>query len=87
MKRFPCPSRSNPGERVPRLLDLIRASRAKGVIFLFQKFCTPHLADHPKVSQALKDAGIQSILIEMDENGLMEAQMATRLETFSHMLE
>jgi benzoyl-CoA reductase/2-hydroxyglutaryl-CoA dehydratase subunit BcrC/BadD/HgdB len=87
MKRFPCPSRSHPDERVPRLLDLIRASRAKGVIFLFQKFCTPHLADHPKVSQALKDAGIPSILIEMDEAGLMEAQVTTRLETFSGMLE
>jgi benzoyl-CoA reductase/2-hydroxyglutaryl-CoA dehydratase subunit BcrC/BadD/HgdB len=87
MKRFPCPSRSHPDERVPRLLDLIRSSRAKGVIFLFQKFCTPHLADHPKVSQALKDAGIPSILIEMDEAGLMEAQVTTRLETFYGMLE
>jgi benzoyl-CoA reductase/2-hydroxyglutaryl-CoA dehydratase subunit BcrC/BadD/HgdB len=86
MKRFPCPSRSHPTVRVPLLLELIRASHAKGVIFVFQKFCTPHLADHPKVAQGLKDALIPSIAIEMDESGLIEAQVATRLETFWGMV-
>lgn len=87
MRRSPCPSRSRPPLRIPVLLDLARASGARGVIFLFQKFCTPHLADHPMVVKALKDAGIPSILIEMDgENGL-DGQVATRLETFLGMLE
>ncbi len=86
MNRFPCPSRSHAKVRVPLLMELIRASQAKGVIFVFQKFCTPHLADHPMVAQGLKDAGIPSIAIEMDESGLMEAQAATRLETFWGML-
>jgi benzoyl-CoA reductase/2-hydroxyglutaryl-CoA dehydratase subunit BcrC/BadD/HgdB len=67
-------------------VELIKASHAKGVIFVFQKFCTPHLADHPMVAQGLKDAGIPSIAIEMDESGLVEAQVATRLETFWGML-
>lgn len=85
--RFPCPSRSRPPQRIPLLQDLVRASGAKGVIFLFQKFCTPHLADLPLVTRALTDVGIPSILIEMDgENGL-EGQAATRLETFAGMLE
>ena len=87
MKHSPCPSRTHPRDRIPFMKDLIKLSGAKGVIFLFQKFCTPHLADHPKVAQALRDAGIPSISIEMDETGLMEAQVRTRLETFSDMLE
>ena len=87
MKHFPCPSRTHPRDRIPFMKDLIKLSGAKGVIFLFQKFCTPHLADHPKVAQALRDAGVPSISIEMDETGLMEAQVRTRLETFSDMLE
>ena len=87
MKRFPCPSRSHPRERIPLMKGLVADSGAQGVIFLFQKFCTPHLADHPMVSQALRDDGIPSISIEMDEDGLMDAQVATRLETFSGMLE
>jgi benzoyl-CoA reductase/2-hydroxyglutaryl-CoA dehydratase subunit BcrC/BadD/HgdB len=84
---FPCPSRSSAEERLPRLLSLIDESGARGVVFLLQKFCTPHLADHPLVSQALKDAGIPSILIEMDGDSGLEAQAATRLETFAGMLE
>ncbi|MCE5273882.1 MAG: 2-hydroxyacyl-CoA dehydratase family protein [Syntrophaceae bacterium] len=87
MKRFPCPSRSHPRERIPLVKGLVADSGARGVIFLFQKFCTPHLADHPMVSQALRDDGIPSISIEMDEDGLLDAQVATRLETFSGMLE
>ena len=87
MKRFGCPSRSHPRDRVPLLLELIRASHAKGVIFVFQKFCTPHLADHPVVAQLLKEELIPSIAIELDESGLIEAQVATRLETFRGMLE
>jgi benzoyl-CoA reductase subunit C len=86
MKHSPCPSRSHPRDRIPFIKDLIEHSGAKGVIFLFQKFCTPHLADHPMVSQALKEAGFPGISIEMDEMGLMEAHARTRLETFSGML-
>ena len=86
MNRLPCPSRSHPRDRIPGLLRLVEESGAKGVIFLFQKFCTPHLADHPRVAQALKEAGIPSMAIEMDEYGLIKAQVATRLETFSSML-
>lgn len=86
MNRLPCPSRSHPRDRIPGLLNLVEESGAKGVIFLFQKFCTPHLADHPRVAQALKEAGIPSMAIEIDEYGLIKAQVATRLETFSSML-
>jgi benzoyl-CoA reductase/2-hydroxyglutaryl-CoA dehydratase subunit BcrC/BadD/HgdB len=38
------------------------------------------------VAQGLKDALIPSIAIEMDESGLIEAQVATRLETFLGMM-
>ncbi|HNS90653.1 MAG TPA: 2-hydroxyacyl-CoA dehydratase family protein [Deltaproteobacteria bacterium] len=87
MMRFPCPSRSRPPQRIPLLMDLVRTSGAKGVIFLLQKFCTPHLADHPMVARALRDAGIPSILIEMDGDNGLEGQAVTRLETFAGMLE
>lgn len=86
MERFPCPARSRPARRIPLVLDLVRASGAKGVIFLLQKFCTPHLADHPAVSQALREEGIPSILIEMDGASGVEAQVVTRLETFGSMM-
>ncbi len=87
MNRFPCPSRVRAAQRVPLLMELIGRSGARGVVFAFQKFCTPHLADYPIVSQALRSRGIPSIVIEMEETGIMEGQLRTRLETFFSMLE
>jgi benzoyl-CoA reductase/2-hydroxyglutaryl-CoA dehydratase subunit BcrC/BadD/HgdB len=86
LRRFPCPARARAENRVPLMVDLIRRSGALGVVFMFQKFCTPHLADHPILSEELGKEGIPSILVEMDEMGIMESQMRTRLEGFSEML-
>ena len=86
INRFPCPSRSRAGDRSRRLLDLLNQSGAKGVIFLIQKFCTPHLADIPMLSESLKAEGYPSIVIEMDETWQMEGQVKTRLEGFFEMI-
>lgn len=86
MNRFPCPARSRATHRSQRLLELARDSGARGVIFVLQKFCTPHLADYPALSEALKKNGFASILIEMDETWQMEAQLKTRLESFFEMM-
>jgi bcr-type benzoyl-CoA reductase subunit C len=87
MNRFPCPARSRVENRVNRILELTQTSGARGVIFVLQKFCTPHLADYPTLSEELKKNGIPSILIEMDETWQMEAQLKTRLESFFEMME
>ena len=86
MNRMPCPSRSRATERTPLLLRLIERSRARGVVFLFQKFCTPHLADHPFLVTELKKRGVPSLMIEMDEAGINEGRLRTRFEAFFEML-
>jgi benzoyl-CoA reductase/2-hydroxyglutaryl-CoA dehydratase subunit BcrC/BadD/HgdB len=86
MNRFPCPSRTSAEERLPRLLDLITHSKARAVVFIFQKYCTPHLGDHPFMNSVLKDKGIPSIAVELDETGIMESQLKTRLESFFEMI-
>ena len=57
-------SRAQPGRssgRAPILFrGLLERSGARGVVFLLQKFCTPHLADHPILVRALKERGIPS---------------------------
>ncbi|MCP4664764.1 MAG: 2-hydroxyacyl-CoA dehydratase, partial [Deltaproteobacteria bacterium] len=87
LHRFPCPARARARGRVRLLIDLIRRSGARGAVFIFQKFCTPHLSDHPVLSEELRQEGIPSILLEMEETGMMESQMRTRLEGFYEMLE
>ncbi len=86
MQRFPCPARSIVDDRVPRVKQLVEESGAKGVIFLFQKFCTPHLADYPALSEALRDEGIAVLPIEMDESGNIEGQLKTRFGAFFEMI-
>jgi bcr-type benzoyl-CoA reductase subunit C len=86
LNRFPCPSRSRVEDRLQLLPDLIERSGTRGVVFLFQKFCTPHLADHPALSEGLRTRGIPNTLIEIEEGGVDEGRMRTRLEAFFEML-
>jgi len=86
MKRSVCPARGRAVDRAPELIDLISSSNAKGVIFLFQKFCTPHLADHPFLITELKKNNIPSLTIEIEESIISEGQLRTRIESFIEML-
>jgi benzoyl-CoA reductase subunit C len=86
MNHFPCPTRSSAEDRIPRLLGLMERSGAKAVVFLIQKFCTPHLGDHPTLKAELNRLTIPSILIEIEEAGTMEGQNKTRLVGFFEML-
>ena len=86
IQRFPCPARSTVEDRVPQVRELVEKSGAKGVIFLFQKFCTPHLADYPALAGELKSANLPVLLIEMDESGNIEGQIKTRFGAFFEMI-
>lgn len=86
VNRSPCPARSRATDRAALLAELVERSRARGVVFVFQKFCTPHLADHPFLVGELKKRGIPSTVIEMDETGVNEGQLRTRFEAFFEML-
>jgi benzoyl-CoA reductase/2-hydroxyglutaryl-CoA dehydratase subunit BcrC/BadD/HgdB len=87
MNRFPCPSRASAEERLPRLLHLLHSAKARAVVFIFQKFCTPHLSDHPFLHAALAERRIPDIAVEIEESGIVEGQIRTRFEGFFEMLE
>jgi len=86
MNRFPCPARSRAEDRAARLAELIQRSAAKGVVFVLQKFCTPHLADHPTLVSMLKEWDMPTVMVEMEEAAINEGQLRTRLEAFFEML-
>jgi benzoyl-CoA reductase/2-hydroxyglutaryl-CoA dehydratase subunit BcrC/BadD/HgdB len=85
--RFPCPTRSRVQQRATLLKELAGLSGARGIVFLFQKYCTPHLADYPHLKQELGLSGLPSLVIEMEESSNTEGQLRTRLESFVEMLE
>jgi benzoyl-CoA reductase/2-hydroxyglutaryl-CoA dehydratase subunit BcrC/BadD/HgdB len=78
---FPCPARSRAKERLPLLKELMARSGARGILFLVQKFCTPHLADYPLLAEALKKEGLPNLLLEIEDGAISGAQQ-TRLEAF-----
>ena len=84
--RRPCPSRSLAVDRSLVLADLADRSGAKGVVFMVQKFCTPHLADYPILSDELKKQGLPSLLLETDETWQTGEQLKNRLESFFDMI-
>jgi len=86
-ERIICPAKhSGTTARSAALLDLVREKKADGVIFTLLKFCDPHAFDYPDIKAELDRAGIRHLHLEMDDSQDASGQMATRLETFIHMI-
>jgi benzoyl-CoA reductase/2-hydroxyglutaryl-CoA dehydratase subunit BcrC/BadD/HgdB len=86
LDRPPCSSRADFPGRKDYILKTISAFDVNAVIFMHQKFCEPHLADHPLLKNVLIEKGIPQIQLELEAEGL-SGQMQTRLEGFFEMLE
>ncbi|MBU0734777.1 MAG: 2-hydroxyacyl-CoA dehydratase family protein [Proteobacteria bacterium] len=83
----PCTTKNSPlGERVNYLLEKIEGSGAKGVIFYMVKFCEPELFDVPQMVEAIKKAGVATLIIDVDLNQGLSGQLATRVEAFVEMI-
>jgi benzoyl-CoA reductase/2-hydroxyglutaryl-CoA dehydratase subunit BcrC/BadD/HgdB len=72
--------------RIDHLRDLAHTSGARGVIFYNVKFCEPELFDLPGLRKGLQQAGLPSVLIEIDLNDPLSQQTLTRIEAFLEML-
>ncbi|MBI5115069.1 2-hydroxyacyl-CoA dehydratase [Candidatus Poribacteria bacterium] len=88
ISRTPCPSRLPAKRRLEFILDGMRDSRAQSLIFIIQKFCDPHLAEQPFLSEKLKAAGIPNMVLEVEHRlGPSREQIRTRVQGFLEMLE
>ena len=85
MNRSPCPARIRAVLRGADLGTLAKQTGARGIIFVVQKYCTPHLSDFPILSVELRQQGYPVLLIEMDESWQVSGQTRTRLESFFEM--
>jgi bcr-type benzoyl-CoA reductase subunit C len=64
------------------LVERVRRAGAHGVIFLLLKFCDPHAFDYPYMKGLLEEAGIPSLLLEVEDRLPAEGQFRTRCEAF-----
>jgi len=86
LDRPPCSSRADFPARKVYILETISAFDVNAIIFMHQKFCEPHLADHPFLKKVLAEKGIPQVQLELEGEGLT-GQIQTRLEGFFEMLE
>ncbi len=87
MHRPLCPCKHTGLDPAELLLDKVRRSGAKGVVFLIQKYCEPHFFEYPEQANALKNAGLPHLLLETSRPGQSIQQVRIRLEAFLEMLE
>lgn len=87
-ERINCPAKhSGLFTRGEHIVKIVKESGAKGVIFLFLKFCDPHSFDYPYLKDMLDKEGIPSMLFEIEEQLPSEGQFKTRCEAFIEMLK
>ena len=86
-RRMVCPAKHQGlHTRAAALVEKAQSLKADGVVFVLLKFCDPHAFDYPHIKGCLDDAGIKSLLLELDDSQESQGQLATRIETFIHML-
>jgi len=81
LRRTPCASRADFPSRKRHILELVDEFGIDAVVFVHQKFCDPHLSDHPFLKEVLAGAGVPSMQLELEEGGF-NAQVQTRIEGF-----
>ncbi len=87
LTRVPCASKHCPGSGTgARLVDKVRQSGADAVIFLYTKFCDPWGFDYPYLRDTLDAAGIQSLLVEIEQHVPPGEQIKTRFSAFVEMI-
>lgn len=68
------------------IIDEIQQKEIDGVIFCMMKFCDPEEYDYPFMKKAVDSIGIPNLYIEIDQQSKVDEQIATRLQTFSEIL-
>ncbi len=86
IQRRPCARMCAVEDRVSHLLELVRDTGARAVIYYAIKFCDPHMLDWVMINQELQRAGIPALRFEADYSAANREQLKTRLEAFLEMI-
>ncbi|MCA1961190.1 MAG: 2-hydroxyacyl-CoA dehydratase family protein [Desulfomonile sp.] len=77
---------AEPRALVAGFVERVKASGARGVIFLNPKFCEAAGFDMPDFSKALENAQIPTLILETSTRGVSSGQIQVRLEAFREMI-
>lgn len=68
------------------LIDLVKESKADGVVISMMKFCDPEEFDYPIYKKELEAANIPMLYLEIEQRIDSVEQMRTRIQSFAEML-
>jgi benzoyl-CoA reductase subunit C len=84
---FLCPTKHKGASTIrENLVEDVKKSGAKGVIFLLYKYCETHFFDYPDLKSALELEGIPTLLLEVEDPSSSMGQLKTRIQAFVEML-
>jgi len=87
LRRATCPAKHSTADlRAERVVGLLSATEAQGVVFVLPKFCDPHAFDYVMLCKALDDANVPHLLIETEVT-VPGGQLRTRIQAFIEMLD
>ena len=87
LDRVPCPSKHREDfSRDDYLLDKVKTSGARGVVFHLLKYCDPWAFEYPKLRERLQEEGIPTLLLETEFGEASDGQLRTRLQAFIEMI-
>lgn len=69
------------------LLDMVRESRAAGLVFIHLKYCEPENFDYPDMRDACESAGIPTVKVETELGNVNLGQLETRLQAFLEIIK
>jgi benzoyl-CoA reductase subunit C len=79
----PCPTRCDPQTDWPKyLVDAMKKSGAEQLVILMAKYCEPHMFFYPDIKEALDEAEIPHLLIEVEHEVVSFESLRTRIEAF-----
>ncbi len=73
--------------RIQMLADMVKESKADGLIVAMMKFCDPEEFDYPLIKRKMEEENIPLIQIEIDQQIETTEQLRTRLQSFVEMLD
>jgi bcr-type benzoyl-CoA reductase subunit C len=78
----------DPGKsRGQLLIDLAKKNKADAVVAVVLKFCDPEEFDYPLYKKELESAGVPLLYLEVEQKMDSLAQLGTRIQSFSEMLQ
>lgn len=71
--------------RAQLILDMAEAEHADGVAVCLMRFCDVEEYEYPFISQMAEDAGLMSLLLEIDQSTQNNEQSRTKIQSFAEM--